>query len=198
MKRLGLFVAASCAVALLTGCGSESFVLGPNGVPATSASPTAPDDQRAVAIYAAVIRELVLGAGGSAPDTSPYKRIWVVDHEVVNAAQPGEEDQPGEAFSEALRTGLKQELADLPPLVFVSDPDTTLATDDTQVVPLRKRIRGHGTVILLGPIEAHGDRVHVGHELWCAAICAEWFTSVLQLRDEAWVVTGETGPHAIT
>lgn len=166
-------------------------------MPSTSATAT-PQLSRAAQVYAAVIRTLVLGANGAAPDATPYKRIWVVDHEVPNAAQPGGEDQAGPAFDETLKTDLEQALGDLPPLAFISDPDAAMVDDDVEAVPLRGHIRGHGTVILLGPIESHGDAVHVGHEAWCAAHCAEWFTSVLQRRDGAWVVTGETGPHAIT
>jgi hypothetical protein len=202
MKRSrssAVLAAAACAAALLSGCGgSDSTVLGPGASPSSSEVPAPAQEARTAQIYAAVIRKLVLGANGSAPDSSPYKRIWVVDHEVVNAAQPGEADRPGQTFSETLMTDLKQALVDLPALAFVSDPNAAVVADDPPMSPPRDQIRGRGTVILLGPIETHGDRVHVGHELWCAAHCAEWFTSVLQQRDGAWVVTGEAGPHAIT
>jgi hypothetical protein len=184
-----------CAGLLLGGCADHSPAAGPAAAPSATATP---EQSRAAQVYAAVIRKLVLGANGSAPDATPYKRIWVVDHEVVNAGQPDGQDQAGAAFSDALKADLKQALADLPPLAFISDPDTALTPDYAAADPLRGQIRGHGTVILLSPIETHGDRLHVGHELWCAAHCAEWFTSVLQKQDDAWVVTGETGPHAIT
>lgn len=194
-----LIVAVACAGVLLAGCADDSPAAGTAEEPAAGPTEAAtPAQSRQVQVYAAVIRSLVLGADGAAPDATPYKRIWVVDHEVLDAAEPGGDARPGEAFGAAFKADLAQALADLPPLLFVSDPDEALTPEYATTDPLRGHIRGQGTVILLGPIETHGDRVHVGHELWCAAHCAEWFTSVVQQRDGVWAVTGETGPHAIT
>lgn len=60
------------------------------------------------------------------------------------------------------------------------------------------QVKNDGVIVTVGPVEEHGKRVHVGHEIWCGGLCGEWFTYVLERRHGGWVITGDIGDHAIS
>ncbi len=127
MKRLAFLALVPCAVVL--GC-SQTGRQGPlgsteAGSPAEpegpAVAPTEADVERAVAIYASVIRRLVTKDhtfGGSDPG---FEAVYVLDGVVRGAGDPMKptSDRPKEALPEDLKVGLRATLADLPPVTFV-------------------------------------------------------------------------------
>lgn len=183
MRRSASLVAAlACAAALLAGC-SDS--------PAAAPAATADTSTRDLQIYATVIRELVTvdHTFGSGP--SPFKHVWVVDAPMSGVGRPGAGESRGQAFSETFKADLSREMTDIGPLDFVADGDEVRQMDSDP------QVRDRGVIVTVGPIEKHGDKVHVGHEIWCGGTCAEWFTYVLEERDGRWVITDDTGERAI-
>ena len=192
MRRL--VPALVCASALLTACADDSspVVVAPTQKSASPSPPGSVEYARTLQIYTAVIRRLVTvdHTFGSGP--SPFKHVWVLDHTVPDVAKPTtQQDAPGEPFSEPLKTDLKAALTDLPPLDFID------AFGDAGDMKANPPVKDHGVIITLGPLERHGAEIHVGHEIWCGGLCAEWFTYVLQQRSGVWTITGDTGERDI-
>ena len=94
-------------------------------------------------------------------------------------------------FSDAEQTALLDALADLPGIAFVHD-----------AVRVSKQIfdgklQGAG-LLAVAPIAGDGDRVEVPGEAYCGGLCGHWMTLVVESRPEGWVVSGTTGPVAIS
>jgi hypothetical protein len=184
-----------CAGVVLGGCGDDSpgVVSAPvSAVPSATGDTSSAEYARTLQIYTAVIRQLVTvdHTFGSGP--SPFKHVWVLDHAVQRVAQPEtRQDAPGEPFSDALKADLTRNLSDLPPLDFIA------AFEEAGDIQADPPVKDHGVIITLGPLERHGAAIHVGHEIWCGGLCAEWFTYVLQQRSGVWTITGDTGQSAI-
>jgi hypothetical protein len=145
-------------------------------------------------IYAAVIQRLVTKdhTFGTAP--SPFRYVYVLDGPIPDAANPRNGLEPAvEGFPEALKRQVVDRLAGLPPLEFISNPDS---------VRLGKQglegVRNDGVVLSLGPIEPVQSKVHVSTGLWCGGLCGQWQTYVLSHEDDRWRLTGTTGPYAIS
>jgi hypothetical protein len=148
---------------------------------------------RTAAVYAAVVRRLVTKdhTFGGAP--SPFRRVYIVDGVVPEAGYPAVPRETRQPFVVEVRDGIARELADLPPIEFVSDPEAVIV--DQNQCP---RVKGKGVLISLGPISGSGRRVTVANGLFFACLGGQWLTYVLERVDGDWRVVGTKGPVAIS
>ena len=151
-------------------------------------------DDRTVAVYAAVVRRLVTRdhTFGAAP--SPFKRVFIVDGVVEDAADPRMPgyQQISEPFARETKEALLRELGDLP-VAFVGDPNSVIVGEKTC-----PRVRGDGVLISLGLVSEDASRVTVANGLFFACEGGQWLTYVLEGKGRHWRVTGTTGPVAIS
>lgn len=145
-----------------------------------------PIDQRTIDVYAAAIRSLAATEGWFDP-------VLIDDRICVGAGDPMSEigDPCTDRFSDAEQTGLLDALADLPSVAFVHDADRV----SKQIFD--GKLQGAG-LLAVGPIAGDGDRVEVSGEAYCGGLCGHWMTLVVESRPEGWVVSGTTGPVAIS
>lgn len=150
--------------------------------------------ERSAAVYAAVVRQLVTKNHTFGGGPSPFKRVYVVDGVVQDAASPHVGgDAPRTRFSAAVKEGMTKALADLPRVEFVADPDSVL------VGASRCGVKGGGVLISLGPVtERAGERVTVANGLFFACLGGQWLTYVLEPVESGWRVVGTTGPVAVS
>jgi hypothetical protein len=198
MTRFAFFLFGACLISAgcsLTDRGDSSPA---TAAPATTASEpvsAAPraDDERSVAIYAAVVRQVVTKDhtyGGSDPG---FEVVYVLDGSLNGAGSVKtwiRDRLPEEPFSEAIKTGLEEKLVYLPDLVFVRDRASVLRRGG--------EVKNHGVLVSLGPIVGDHQRVEVGSNLWGAAKGAIWLRYVVKQRGSRWAVTGTTGQMAIS
>ena len=184
MRRAVWMMAAGTV--LLTACG------GPRTVAPMPLVPD-PDTLRQIDIYAAVIRELVTTDDNTFGAETDFPAVFVVDHPEGDAGNPdGGEPAAGEPFSDDVRRGLQERLADLP-LRFVADADAvTVPVEDGGGV------EDDGVVVTLGPIPEGGSKVEVGASLYAGPLAGTWLTYVVEAEGGEWKVTGTTGPVAIS
>jgi hypothetical protein len=185
-------IAGALAVGiLLIACGGTSRPGPPRSAPTASQNP---GNLRAVKVYAAVIRRLVTRDHTFGAAASPFRHIYVVDGVDATAASPANGlGEPGARFDHDLKEALRRELRDLPPLDFVSDPDSVRVGKHGM-----DGVRNNGVIITLGPLPRGAKKVKVSNSLWCGGLCGQWLTYVVELREGAWRVTGTTGPAAIS
>jgi hypothetical protein len=177
----------------LTSCGQAAV---PQSGP-THSSPTpsgSADIPTQAQIYAAVIQRLVTKDHTFGTGPSPFEYVYVVDGPVREAGNPrtglvGASEQ----FPDALKRQIVGRLRTLPPIEFISDPDSVR----------RGRqglggVKNNGVILTLGPIEPVPNEVHVSTGLWCGGLCGQWQTYVLSAEDDRWRITGTTGPYAIS
>jgi hypothetical protein len=184
MMRLALALAV--AAALVTGCGErrgaspgeETF--GPSDL-----TPT----EREAFVYAAVIEHMTAEDGQS----SGFEVIYVLDHSVEGVSDPDGPEGARSAIPQDVQIRIQEELALLPPIRFIADPDEVIGTQGD-----RSQVQNGGILITLGPIPSGEDRVEVEASSYIAALAATWQTWVLERRGLRWEVTGTTGPVAIS
>ena len=160
----------------------------PAGAPQNDADP------RSVEIYAAVIRRLVTKdhTFGGAP--SPFEHVYVLDGPWHGAGHPNRSLRPSdERFGSEIKEALKVELASLPPIDFIHDPDS---------VRVGKRgmggVKEDGVIVTVGPIVGRGHNVKVANSLWCGGLCGQWLTYRVKLKGGNWRIMGTVGPYAIS
>lgn len=147
-------------------------------------------EERAVAIYAAVIRQLVTKDHTFGGGPSPFKRVFVADGVVRNASDPHVGKGPARRFSSAVKRGILRALRDLPPVRFVADPDEVI---------VECRVERGGALISLGPLgKGRGDAVTVANGLFFACLGGQWLTYVLEPAAGTWRVVGTKGPISIS
>jgi hypothetical protein len=159
-------------VVLLAVGGCARAVAAP--VPASS-----PADSRDADVYLAVLHRYL---------ASPS--VYVLDRADPAAADP----MSGRKNSGTpIAADVQQRItAGLPGVVFVSDPDSVLATDGCV------RVKDGGVLVTLGPIVGDGAEVTVGVSGFTACLGATWQTYVVRRQpDGAWRITGTTGPQAV-
>jgi hypothetical protein len=147
---------------------------------------------RSMAIYSAVIRRLVTKDHTFGQGESPFGHVYVVDGVVPKAGRVNQSftAEPEEPFSDDLKRGIREELLDLPPIVFVPDRESALGGAGS--------VLNDGVIITLGPIQPSGNRVKVENNLWCGGLCGQWLTYVVERQDDRWRITGTVGPYAIS
>ena len=147
-------------------------------------------EERTAAIYAAVIRQLVTKDHTFGRVPSPFKRVFVADGVVRDAADPQVGRKPARPFSSAVKPGILRALRDLPPVRFVADPDDVIVDC---------RVERAGALISLGPVEeGRGDAVAVANGLFFGCLGGQWLTYVLEPKDGGWRVVGTKGPVVIS
>jgi hypothetical protein len=193
MKKTGALVAA--ITILVPGCSaldrggradraSRETTTATSGGQATMA--------RSAAIYAAVTRRLVTKDHTFGRSPSPFKRIYIVDGVVAEAADPGIPREPRRPFVVAVKDGIARQLADLREVQFVSDPEAVI---EGQKCP---RAEGDGVLVSLGPISGTGRRVTVANGVFFSCLGGQWLTYVLERVDGDWRVVGTKGAVAVS
>jgi hypothetical protein len=149
--------------------------------------------ERTIGIYSAVVRQLVTKDHTFGGGPAPFERVFIVDGAVPRANDPGLSREAPRSFEPEVRAGILEELADLPPVEFVSDPDSV-------VVGRRNcaHVRRNGVLITLGPIEGGKDKATVPNGLYFACLGGQWLTYELGRANEGWRVTAMKGPYIIS
>jgi hypothetical protein len=187
LGALARLVLLAGLVALAVGGCTWSATPGPFG-----GGPAAQGEDRTVAVYEAVVRELVTKDHTFGSADPGFEAVYILDGPVRGAADafwPTRE--PRAPFSVQVKAGLVAALADLPPVRFVRTRAEALAD-----VPAGQ-VRNRGVLVMLAPIVGDEKRAEVGANLWIGGKAAIWLTYVVRLRNEVWRVTGTTGPTVI-
>jgi hypothetical protein len=187
MKRpTRTLIAAFLLVGLLAACAGEAR-------PRSGLQPnTDPVLERQVAIYAAVIRQLVTKDHTFGEEGPGLEVIYVLDRPVGRAERTPPEGE-GEPFSQALRAGLRAALTDLPPIEFVAEMEQVIEEKDG--FPM---VKGHDGLVSLGLIPEDGDRVEIPASRYFTGLAGTSLTYVVEGSGSEWKVTGTTGPVAIS
>lgn len=181
---------------VLSACDAES----PRRAPAENQGNASPVDDRTasndrvVEIYAAVIRRLVTKDHtlGGAP--SPFDRVYILDGLRQGAGNPNKGlGPPDKRFSGEIKKALKIELASLPPIEFISDPDSVRVGEN-----LMGGVKREGVIVTVGPILGGGHNVKVANSIWCGGLCGQWLTYRVKLKGGNWRIMGTVGPSAIS
>ena len=169
------------AATLLAGCGeprpAEPGQLRPADLSAV---------ERQAFVYAAAIRHLV-EAEGQDPG-----RIYVLDRAVKGAADPTGPAGESDPIPQGVQDRVREELALLGRVLFVSDPDEVVDASSAD------EVRNEGILITLGPVPAGGTRVEVEASAYRNLLSGSWQTLVLERHGLRWEVTGTTGPVAMS
>jgi len=189
MKRLGAILILAGA---LTGCDSSSTTDALSG--RRSDESTGMREHPSVAVYAAVVRQLVTVDHTFGEGTSPFRRIYIIGGVVEGAAQARVRRRgPDRPFTADVKKGMLRALADLPEVEFVANPARVL--DERGGCT---RVRSGGALISLGPISRRPDgKATVPTGLFFACLGGQWLTYVLERTDSGWRIVGTTGPVAI-
>ena len=186
MRRIGALLVGLTLV--LAGCGGA---IKPNSGGEKDAGAEA--TERTIGIYSAIIRQLVTVDHTFGSEPSPFDRVFVVDGVASEAgdpmAVPPDSVQP---FSAEVRAGIIRELVDLPPVTFVTDPDSVVVTKNQCA-----QVKGNGVLITLGPISGGKNTVTVPNDLFFACLGGLWLTYELELADGGWKIVGTDG-HGIS
>ena len=152
--------------------------------------------ERTSAVYAAVIRRLVMEDHTFGMGPAPFERVYVIDGVVDGAGDVYAEPKgPRKPFSPAVKRSISRALADLPPVRFVSDREAVVVVGETSCA----HVKNGGALISLGPIsKARQGAVTVGNELFVACLAGQWLTYVLERREGTWRVVGTKGPIAVS
>jgi hypothetical protein len=192
MKRLTAVLAlGTVVVGLLVGCASKVRPTSGGGLqPGTD-----PFLERQIAIYSAVIRQLVTKDHTFGEEGPGLEVIYVLERPMDQAGSPdaGASDRGGEPFSEEFRARLRLALSDLPPLEFVADRDEVMVEKDG--FPM---VKGGDGLVTLGPLPENGSRLEVPASLYFTGLAGIWLTYVVEGAGDDWKVTGTTGPVAIS
>jgi hypothetical protein len=146
-------------------------------------------DDRDVAIYAAVIRHMTAEQG----QASGYPVIYVLDRLDPAASDPEADEGASTPIPKQDQEAIVQALAEVGKIEFIADPDAVIGPESEG-----GRVKDGGILITLGPIEAGDARVLVPASSYLGNLAASWQTWVLEERDGSWLVTGTSGPVAIS
>jgi hypothetical protein len=161
--------------------------------PRASGSTTA-GESRDAKIYAAVLRRYLTTPGENS--NLQFKTVFVFDYADTTAADPMRTAKSDKAapISATDQLSITAALRDVAPVHFVaSRNDAVTSNKDGCAV-----VRDNGILVLLGPPTAAADQIQVGINGFVACLGATWFTYVVTQNADRWVVTGRTGPAAIS
>jgi len=147
-----------------------------------------PEEDRDIAIYAAVVRHMTSEEG----QASGFRVIYVLDRLMEHADDP---DDPGEGtpLSADDQDALREGLAEVAPVEFVSSREEVTGPQAEG-----GRVQNGGILLTLGPIRGDDDRVLVPASSYLANLAGTWQTWVVERGPEGWRVTGTEGPVAIS
>jgi hypothetical protein len=182
--RLALALAVTAV--LVTGCGQrpaaspDEETFGPSDL-----TPT----EREAFVFAAVIEHMTAEDG----QTSGFDVIYVLDHSVEGVSDPDGPEGPRTPIPQDVQIRIQEELALLPPIRFIADPDEVIGPEEGG-----SQVENGGILITLGPVSSGDDRVEVEASSYIANLAATWQTWVLERRGLRWEVTGTSGPVAVS
>lgn len=154
--------------------------------------PSAPETQ--AEIYATVIQRLVTRDHTFGRASSPFEFVYVVDGVVpLGERAPSPLGPAVEDFPASTKARMAEILDELPPLEFIQDPESVRLGPEGA-----GGVKNDGVIISLGPIEWVRGEIQVATGLWCGGLCGQWLTYVLAEEEDGWVITGTTGPIAIS
>jgi hypothetical protein len=187
MRRIGAILAA--AALPLAACGGAEET----GPTTESSSPTAEPDARTVAVYSAIIRQLVTKDHTFGDDESPFDRVFIDVHIDDGAGDPDDHPPTGPRLTAEEQAAILRELADLPRVEFVENPDSVIVGEKNCA-----HVKGNGALITLGPISGDSERVSVPNDLFFACLGGQWLTYVLESAEGEWQVVGNEGGIGIS
>ena len=187
MRQIGVILVGVALV--LAGCGGGAET----GPGTGTGTPTGEPDDRAVAVYSAVIRRLVTKDHTFGDAESPFDRVFIDVRIDDGAGDPDAHPPTGARLSPEEQDAILSELADLPSVEFVEDPDSVIVGKSRCA-----RVWGNGVLITLGPISGDAARVTVPNEMFFACLGGQWLTYVLESAQGNWRVTGTEGPIGIS
>jgi hypothetical protein len=197
MKRLAFLLLVPSL--FLVGCGGSDRQDPSEAARTGTSASTASETERAVAIYSAVVRQLVTKDHTFGRSDPGFKAVYVLDGAVEGAEDPQKsprEGAPAEPFSEAIKAGLRAKLTDLPPITFVRRSRSVIEGRNGGSSP--GHVVDDGVLLTLGPIVGGERRVEVGSNLWINGLAGLWTTYVVERRGGEWKLSGTTGPIAIS
>ena len=156
-------------------------------------SVTVEPDARTVAVYSAVVRQLVTKDHTFGDEDSPFDRVFIVVRIDDKAGSPYTHPLAGPRLTPEAQAAILRELADLPPVRFVDDPDSVIVGETSCA-----HVKGNGVLITLGPISGDTGRLTVPNRMFFACLGGQWLTYVLERSDGDWQVVGTKGPIAIS
>jgi hypothetical protein len=141
-----------------------------SGESGTPQSGIDPGNDRSVAIYSAVIRQLVTKDHTFGQGESPFEHVYVLDGVVPRAGNVNQSfsSEPDRPFADDLKLAIEAELRDLAPIDFVTDRDSVLRGRQG-----RGGVINRGVIVSLGPIAPSGNRAEVANNLWCGGLCGQ-------------------------
>jgi hypothetical protein len=154
---------------------------------------TVEPDARTVAVYSAVVRQLVTKDHTFGGGEAPFERVFIVVRGDENASSPYSHPLAGPRLTAEEQAAILGELADLPPVRFVEDPDSVIVGEKRCA-----RVKGNGVLITLGPIKGDPERVTVRNRMFFACLGGQGLTYVLERAEGDWRVTGTKGPIVIS
>ena len=163
------------------------------GRPIETVGPISEPDARIVAIYSTIIRQLVTKDHTFGDEESPFDRVFI-DVRIDGGAGNSDASPPtGATLSAEDQAAILRELADLPPVEFVENPDSVIVGKNRC-----PHVKGDGVLITLGPISGDSERVTVPNDMFFACLGGLWITYVLENEDGHWRVTGTEGGIGIS
>jgi hypothetical protein len=168
------------------------------GSPTTeTGGPTVQPDARTVAIYSAVVRQLVTKDHTFGGGEAPFERVFIDVRIDEDAGDPHGDlaGPPAQAprLTAEDQAAILRELTDLPRVGFVEDSDSVIVGRDSCA-----HVKGNGALISLGPISGGSERVTVPNGLFFACLGGQWLTYKLERADDGWQVVGTKGPITIS
>lgn len=176
---------------LTMACGQANAGDPPAAPASASRSPAVAS--RDAQIYSAVLRRYLTTPGENA--NLQFSKVFVLDHADVDAADPMRTTKSDQAapIPPADQRAIAAAVRDVAAISFVPSRDGVL--EDRDHCPT---VRDNGIAILLGRPTVAGSEVHVGINGFATCLGATWHTYVVAGKANGWVVTGTTGPVAIS
>lgn len=146
------------------------------------------------AIYVPVVRRYL---GTPAENSFPghaFKTVYVLDQAFPDAGSPVGRHQRGTPIALNTQHQITTALAGIARVVFIADRHTVIETRDGCA-----QVKDGGILITLGTPNGDHHRVKVAIGGFVACLGATWLTYVVQKQPgTGWLVTGTTGPMAIS
>jgi hypothetical protein len=194
MKRLSvLLVGVALALTACDRSTESGPTTGTGGPTAETGSLTVEPDARTVAVYSAVVRQLVTKDHTFGDEASPFDRVFIVVRIDDEASSPYIHPFRGPRLTAETQAAILRELADLPRVRFVDDPDSVIVGEKNC-----GHVKGNGVLITLGPISGGTERLTVPNRMFFACLGGQWLTYVLERSGGDWQVVGTEGPIAIS
>ncbi len=182
------------ALALMASC-ARAGANSPQVVRPSESGSTTAGKSRDARIYAAVLRRYLTTQAENS--NLQFTTVFVFDYADTTAADPMRTTKSDNVtpISATDQLSIATALRDVAPVHFVASRNDAV-TSNKDGCPI---VRDNGILILLGPPTATAvDEIQVGINGFVACLGATWFTYVVTENADGWVVTGRTGPAAIS